>query len=290
MSYLKFKEAMWLLLDNLDKGWPPTGLRAEDLVILRTLLEATRKIERELMRAGLQGHTVVFLRNDVHDLLIQETPDRGKESRVNVDWTDPDLLREMIRRRIVHNGLPPEQAFEEVWPRMCVSHVDGEESAQFLIERSLMRPRALLDLLNHCKSCAVNLGHVRIEAEDIRKGVPLYSTDLITDIGLEIRDVLPDAEDALYCLIDTSPRLSHAQLEAKFSHMAFAAERLNRLIELLLWYGVLGVVREDGEVDYIYSVNYDFRLLRARLARVSGEAMYEINPAFRPGLGSRDEG
>ena len=51
-----------------------------------------------------------------------------------------------------------------------MSHYEGEETSQFLIHRSLMRPRHLLKLVGHCKSFAVNLDHERIEAEDIAKG------------------------------------------------------------------------------------------------------------------------
>jgi hypothetical protein len=294
IGYLKFKESVWLLFDNLDKGWPTHGIRREDLVILRTLLEATRKLEREFSNQKLEAHTLVFLRNDVFELLVEETPDRGKEAKVGVDWTDPDLLRELVRRRIVFNDIPAERSFAEVWPMVCTSLVYGEESSQFLIERSLMRPRALLDLIGHCRSCAVNLGHAKIDGEDIRKGLSGYSTDLVREIGLEIRDVLPEGEDALYAFIDVPSRLDEGQLRSLLEPLNLAREQVTRLMEILLWYGVLGLVREDGEVEYIYSLNYDMRLLMGRIRkaaeRAAERAVFAINPAFWPGLGIRQAG
>ena len=104
-EYLHFKDELWLLFDNLDKGWTSQGVNANDLVIVRALLEATRKIERELNRKDSVAHTVVFLRNDVFENLIDTTSDRGKETRANVDWDDPELLREMLHRRIVRIGI-----------------------------------------------------------------------------------------------------------------------------------------------------------------------------------------
>src|SRR5262249_3909141 len=149
------------------------------------------------------------------------------------------------RRRIVFNDIPGDRPFPEAWSMICISHVDGEETSQFMIERSLMRPRALLDLISHCRSCAVNLGHPKIDGEDIRKGQSLYSTDLVREIGLEIRDVLPEGEDALYAFIDVSDRLDETELRSVLAALGLERGQVDRLIEILLWYAVLGLVRED---------------------------------------------
>ena len=177
VEYLHFKQEIWLLFDNIDKGWAAQGVRAEDLVILRALMEATRKIERDLTKVSITAHTIVFLRNDVFEHLVDTTSDRGKETRSNVDWDDPELLRELVRRRIVR-VLPEAQQganFSTVWTSICVPIVDGEDSSQYLIDRSLMRPRSLLDLIGHCKGYALNLGHSRIEKDDITKGCSAFS-------------------------------------------------------------------------------------------------------------------
>lgn len=247
VSYLKNKNALWLLFDNIDKGWPAHGVGEQDVVIIKDLLEATRKLQRQLERQEIDCRTLVFLRNDVYQHLVQSTPDRGKESKVLLDWTDPDLLRELLRRRFVATGsLDRSVLFEDVWRSLSVSHVKGEESAQYLIDRCLMRPRALIDLISHCRAFAINLGHREMDESDIRKGVAAFSTDLVTEIGLEIQDVLPEANDVLYAFIGASERISAADLE--FSESPYQREAF---VELLLWYGFLGLVRNDGEVAYI---------------------------------------
>jgi len=35
------KEAIWVLVDNLDKSWPVQSARAEDILLIRSLLEAS---------------------------------------------------------------------------------------------------------------------------------------------------------------------------------------------------------------------------------------------------------
>ena len=59
--YLKFKNGLWILFDNLDKGWSAHGLAPEDLLIIRCLLDATRKLEQSLQPKGVECHTIVLL-------------------------------------------------------------------------------------------------------------------------------------------------------------------------------------------------------------------------------------
>ena len=43
INYMANKEVCWLLFDNIDKGWPTSGLEHEDLLIIRGLIDATKK-------------------------------------------------------------------------------------------------------------------------------------------------------------------------------------------------------------------------------------------------------
>lgn len=45
-DYLSVKESVWVLFDNLDKGWSSHGLTDDDILILRGLVDAARKIQR----------------------------------------------------------------------------------------------------------------------------------------------------------------------------------------------------------------------------------------------------
>ena len=288
VDYAKLKGNIYILFDNLDKGWPAHGLTATDVTNLRALLEATRKVERQFLRRDIGCSTLVFLRNDVYELLVSETPDRGKEGSVMLDWSDPDLLRELLRRRLVHSGMQDGQ-FEDLWRRICVSHVNGEESSQYLIDRCLMRPRSLIDLANHCRSFAVNLGHTRIEVEDVKKGLGAFSSDLVVDISYEIRDVLPEAENVLYAFIDEPQILPASHLQSLLERAGIQPTVIPTIVDILLWYGVLGVRRDDGSVVYVYNVNYSMPILKGIVRKLeAGGLIYVINLAFVPGLAIRE--
>lgn len=288
-EYLKFKGEIWILFDNLDKGWSTHGVSPADLLMMRSLLDASRKLEQAFAASDTECHTIVFMRNDIYQLLVDATPDRGKELRTSLDWSDPDLLRQLVRRRLLYNGLAEALPFEPLWRQICTPLIDGEESSQYFIERSLMRPRFLLNLISHCRGFAVNMEHAKIEREDVEKGLAAYSTDLIYDIDLEIRDVLPFAEDLLYNFLESPSHFSTASFEETLSEAGFDPEQTQMIREILLWYGVLGVAREGGETAYIYDVNFDVKRLRILIDRLPDEApRLVINPAFWSGLEVRE--
>ena len=285
-SYMKSKGILWLLFDNIDKGWPTSGLKHEDLIIIRALIDATRKIERHFDKCSVEVNTVLFLRNDVYELLVRETSDRGKEASVLLDWTDQDLLRELIRLRLVANNPTDNFDFKRLWPKVCISHYKGEESSQYLIDRSLMRPRFLLNLINQCKSFAINLNHQVIQTDDIEKGLSAYSTDLLSDISYEIKDIDPSAEGILYEFIGT---LSNTSMSAILTILKMAIElkgstiiedSIDRIFDLLLWYGFFGLKVDATEVKYIYDFNYNMQLFKGFIKKKEKDLSFVINPAF----------
>ncbi|MBB6142425.1 VIT1/CCC1 family predicted Fe2+/Mn2+ transporter [Silvibacterium bohemicum] len=279
-EYLRFKDGLFILFDNIDKGWPTHGLTTDDIAIVRALIEATRKVERQLAKAEIDCFALTFLRNDVYELLVRETSDRGKEGHVALDWSDQDMLREMIRRRLIYSGMP-DRPFEELWPQICVSHVAGEDSFQYLIERCLMRPRALIDLASHCLASAVNLGHPKIQVTDIEKGVSAFSSDLVRDIGFEISDVLPEAENVLYAFIGEAQTLPSAALRKLLEQSGMPISKIDEIIKTLLWYGVIGVKRSDGAVTSINDVNYEMPILNGIIRKLeTSGVVYQINAAF----------
>lgn len=116
----------------------------------------------------------------------------------------------------------------------------------------LNEPRYLIDLLNHCKGFAVNLKHDKIQKEDIIKGLVNYSTDLVSDICLEIRDVYPKAENVLYAFISSKKELKEIEVKSLFLDAGINDDQAQNVIEILLWYGFLGVLHKDHENTYIY--------------------------------------
>jgi hypothetical protein len=284
-EYLERKATVWILFDNLDKGWSTQGVDELDATVLRCLIDAGRKIEREMRKAERSLHCIVFVRNDVYEHIMRHSADYGKEMRAVLDWTETDLLREMLRLRLV-SGLDSKARnvdFDQIWRTFCVSHYRGEETSGYLIERSLMRPRNILKIFNHCRGFATNFRHVKIDEEDIEKGLRAYSNDLLVELDHELTDVFPLARDLLYHFLDANAVMSDGELSALIKSAGVEEPNVRGVIEFLIYYGVFGLRTEEGDLC-IYQVNYNPKMIEARAQRAGEKAFYVINPAFWPAL------
>ena len=285
-QYLERKQKVWVLFDNLDKGWSTQGIEVIDAIVLRCLIDAGRKLERDMRKVGHEVHCIIFIRNDVYEHLMQNSADYGKEMRAVLDWTDPDLLREMLRLRLA-SGLDARAStmtFEQIWPTICVSHYKGEETSSYVIDRSLMRPRNVLKIFSHCRGFANNFNHQKITEDDIEKGMLAYSHDLLIELDRELIDVFPAAKDLLYYFIDANNTMSLEELERLIQDSGISQDELGKVIDFLLYYGVIGLRLPEANF-YIYDVNYDSKMLKMRAQRAGSAASYVINPAFWPALG-----
>jgi hypothetical protein len=81
-------------------------------------------LQRQFERRGVDSHAVVFLRNDIYEHLILDSADRGKDTAVLLDWNDPELFKEIIRRRIA-SSTEIDGSFDDLWSVLFTSHVRG---------------------------------------------------------------------------------------------------------------------------------------------------------------------
>jgi hypothetical protein len=191
----------------------------------------------------------------------------------------------MLRLRLISglDGKTKNLDFDQIWPTFCVSHCHGEETSGYLIERSLMRPRDVLKIFNHCRGFATNFRHLKIDEEDIEKGLRAYSNDLLVELDHELTDVFPAARDLLYHFLDAAGVMSDGELSALIKSAGVEHANARKVIEFLIYYGVFGLRTEDGDL-HIYQVNYNPKMIEARARRAGDKAFYVINPAFWPAL------
>lgn len=283
--YLEQKHTVWVLFDNLDKGWSTHGVDEIDAIVLRCLINAGRKIERDMRKEGHPFHCIVFVRNDVYEHLMQNSADYGKEMRAVLDWTEPDLLREMLRLRLVSGVDEASSAarLDQVIPLICLSHYRGYEVVDYMISLSLMRPRNLLKIFSHARGFASNFNHNKIDEDDLEKGVAAYSEDLLLELDRELTDVFPTAKDVLYHFLDAKPELSRTALLELIHEAKVSEADAGKIVDFLVYYGVVGLKTPETDM-YIYDVNYDARKLAIRIDRAEVDARFCVNPAFWPAL------
>lgn len=282
--YLMEKESVWVLVDNLDKGWPTRGASSSDIMTIRALLEATRKLQREFETRGADFHSLVFLRNDIYDHLIDETPDRGKDTVILLDWDDPEVLRTLVLERI-KASTDLVGSFADVWPALFDTHVGTQDSFAYILDRTLMRPRDLLNFLHRAIEVAVNRGHERVRQDDIEKAERLFSEDILIETSFEIRDVYPQAADPLYGFLGAETELRADQVKPMLEEAGVPAKSVDECVRLLAWFGFLGVREGNDDARFSYQMRYNLAKLLEPVRR--GRGHFVIHPAFRRALETR---
>ena len=178
----------------------------------------------------------------------------------------------------------------EIWSNIFVQTGNFQSNIENFLDQCLLRPRNLIQLFQHCKGFDVNVGHDQISSDDVSNALDAYSRDLVTEINREISDVFPKASKLLYDFAKEPANVSHDDLVVLAELRHLDARATEQLIDLLLYYGFLGLPDESGECTYIYDTHYDMEFLKA-LARKRGRApTYRIHPAFWPALRIQDRG
>ena len=279
-AFSDYFDEVVVLIDDLDKGWPPLRVEEHDVSTIRHLIEVLNRIRRDLSKRKTNLRHLVFLRSDIYELLVQSTSDRGKYNPIKVDWSDPEQLYHLLKQRVVSSVDTARQneAWSAINPRM-----GKRDAIHEMIEGSLRRPRFLIDLCERTLSFAINRGHGVVEPGDVEEGLRQMSLYLVSDFGFEMRDVVGTPEGVFYGFIGKPELLTEGEVEGILSGYNLGMSSA-KAVDLLLWYGFLGIARSSGSPIFIYDEAYDFRRLEAEIGSDRGEVLYAVNTAFLRGL------
>lgn len=272
------------LFDNIDKGWPSNGVDRFDVRMVRLLIETFSKIERDLDHASIPFNSIVFLRNDIYEMLVDDTPDRGKTGQVRIDWTDRAKLRQVIYRRLQSSTANVGSTFQVIWAKYFTSTVNGQESFEYFVDHCLMRPRFLINIVENAIANAVNRGNAKVDESDCIDAVRQHANYLVDDFGYEIRDASGLSSDILYALIGLDKLTTKADIVERFQQAAIPTDKLEEAFRLMLWYGVVGLRVAGGHDRYIYDYDYNMKRLEAEVRSAGPEAKFVANDAIHVGL------
>ena len=140
----------YILIDKLDENWASTETRCR---FIRALIEETKAF-----RKIKQIKIISALRTDLLNLVFDKTRDSGFQQEkydaylVPIIWAEHDL-EDLLNKRVAEvfkRQYTSEQVgFEDLFPRKKMKH-DTITPISYLIERTLMRPRDILQFANEC--------------------------------------------------------------------------------------------------------------------------------------------
>jgi hypothetical protein len=171
-----------------------------------------------------------------------------------------------------------ERPFNEMWSMFFDSYIRGEHSFAYILGRTMMRPRDLIGFLRQCVSVAVNRGNSKVLEADILQAEGQYSEDQLQALFDELRDVNSQFAELPYAFIGSAVTMTRKVLEDRIQEFEVPPSKVGEALEILLWFGFVGIVDAEGEERYAHMYQYGVkRMLREATELTS----FVIHPAFR---------
>ncbi len=196
-----------VLADNLDKTWDAEhGLDLQADMIL-ALLSFNDRIAAELGNDSLKPHTVVFLRNDIFEYVLDRArePDKLVAKRREVDWHNfPERLKELIEARFRYSlNRDKEASVVDVWQDYFKL---GTRSHPFdaLAKILVPRPRDFIFFISKMLESGVNRNSASLEQRDFDYALDAYSNYLYRNMIAETRARFPSIVEILKDVQKTS--------------------------------------------------------------------------------------
>ncbi len=170
----------YILIDRLDENWVNDDLRYK---LIRALIETIKKF-----RSIKPVKIVVTLRTDLLDRVLDKTRDSGFQREkynnlfLKLAWKKDQLktlIDKIINYLLKHKYTNSEVCFDDVFH----SKIDKVSSVDYILDRTLLRPRDAIMFVNFCLEEAQ--GKAEISGSIIKLAEKVYSLDRIESLKYE---------------------------------------------------------------------------------------------------------
>lgn len=284
-----------VLIDNLDKAWETGADYKLMSKFLLTLLTTSGKMEKEFVRSDRDNAPVnltlsVFLRTDIFDVMSSFAREPDKIGQLSVHWDDQELLARVLEERYGAKKVKGKRhtGGGHLWIDVFVPDVKGTPTRDYMLWRTLPRPRDLIYFANAALTTAINRKHESIQEADIVLAESQYSKFAIEALLVESEAEGFDLEEILYEFAGMDSTLSEAELGQALS----AADNPDEVKSWLIKTSFLGIEIADGAFVHVEGETAARRKLKVaeRLSkRLDRQVQFRIHPAFRHYLDVRDD-
>ena len=148
------------------------------------------------------------------------------------------------------------------------------------------KPRKGLESITVCKGDRrpLNRGHAKVSEEDCLEAVKQNAYSLLDDFGFEIRDVSKTRSDILYDFSGLPEFNDSSTIVERLISSGISAEEAENVFNLMLWYGIIGVVKHDDTPMFIYDVQYKMNRMQAEMRSKNYTDNFQFNKAVFPAL------
>lgn len=187
------QKKFYILIDQLDEEWAGTDTRVRFIRALIEEIKTFRRIRQTKIIAALRKDLLVLVFDMTRDSGFQE--EKYESYLLELRWS-PDELARLIELRIneVFKSQYTKQLveFDDVFPKARKG--GGQTAMEFIVERTLRRPRDILQFVN--ESFAIAADRERISWRSLFAAEAQYSEKRFKSLKEEWGEVYPSFEDA----------------------------------------------------------------------------------------------
>lgn len=199
----------YILVDKIDERWVDESIRFK---LIRALVESLKSF-RKLRCLKI----IVSIRSDVIERVVQETNDAGFQREkyddyfMKIKW-DKELLRKLIDKRINYLYRRKYTTENVHFNDVFIHYVGQKNPFDYMIERTLYRPRDIISFVNLCLETAQ--GKENVTAKDIRSAEGKYSQIRLQALNEEWQSALPSLKIALPVFAKQGARFSFSSISS----------------------------------------------------------------------------
>jgi hypothetical protein len=146
------KDSHYILIDHLDERWVDEGIKYR---LINSLVEALTRF-----RPIRSLKIIVALRTDVIERSIQENDDSAfqrekfRDKLLAIEWSSKSLKLLMDKRISLSFRRKYSPQRQVLFDDLFSQKIKGQSAFDYMVERTLMRPRDLISFTNECLECA----------------------------------------------------------------------------------------------------------------------------------------
>lgn len=232
-----------VVADNLDKTWDAQHDLDLQADLILALLSFNNRINTELQNDYLKPRTVVFLRKDIFEYVLNRArePDKLVAREQEINWHRfPQRLKELLEARFRFAlQRDKDEPVDDVWRDYF--HLSSRRHPYEAIARAVVpRPRDFIYFTSRLFESAVNRDSPHVSGEDFDYASEAYSNYLYRNMIAETRGRFPEITAVL---ANVQQRNHEGNLEYRELHRALKAQDLDER-------------RIDDLLGFLYDNNY----------------------------------
>ena len=204
------QKAYHILIDRLDENWAETETRCRFIRALIEEIKSFRKLK--------QVKIIAAIRQDLLEIVLDKTRDAGFQQEkyeayfLYIKWNKEDL-KKLLERRVSkvyeHQYTKHNVTFEDIFPKPK----QGQAAIDFLIERTLLRPRDIIQFVNECFLQSESMPY--ITWRKMTAAEHIYSTKRLKSLLEEWAEYYPSLKYSIELLIEMPSTFTRSQIDSQ---------------------------------------------------------------------------